>query len=56
MVYIVGLMNNVIGKPAIFLRGRYVASDLCYLKNIDTFTYRVLNIRRSARIEFGNKI
>jgi hypothetical protein len=37
VIYKVGLINNVLGKPAIFLRGRYVASDFYYFKNSDTF-------------------
>lgn len=30
-------MNNVLGKPAIFLCGRYVASYYLYYKNYDIF-------------------
>jgi len=38
-------MNNAIGKPAIFLRGRYVASGLFYLKYSDTYIYMFLTWR-----------
>jgi len=46
MGYKVGLMNNVIGKPAIFLCGRYVASVCHYIKYIDTYTNRFLTYER----------
>jgi len=36
-LYVVGLMYNVLGKPAIFLRGRYVASDIYYFKYDDIY-------------------